>query len=79
MKILKILSLFSFVVLFFMYCTKTDQVVVSTAAQNTSELLSFKTTTAPAIDGTKYTLTNANLAMIIIVLGLVAAMYIRFW
>jgi solute:Na+ symporter, SSS family len=30
-------------------------------------------------DGTKYTLTNANLAMIIIVLGLVAAMYIRFW
>jgi len=30
-------------------------------------------------DGTKYTLSNANLAMIIIVLGLVAAMYIRFW
>ena len=30
-------------------------------------------------DGTKYTLTNANLAMIIIILGLVAAMYIRFW
>ena len=30
-------------------------------------------------DGTKYTLSNANLAMVIIVLGLVAAMYIRFW
>jgi SSS family solute:Na+ symporter len=30
-------------------------------------------------DDTKYKLTNANLAMIIIVLGLVAAMYIRFW
>jgi len=30
-------------------------------------------------DSTKYKLTNANLAMIIIVLGLVAAMYIRFW
>jgi SSS family solute:Na+ symporter len=30
-------------------------------------------------DNTKYKLTNANLAMIIIVLGLVAAMYIRFW
>ena len=30
-------------------------------------------------DGTKYKLTNANLAMIIVVLGLVAAMYIRFW
>jgi hypothetical protein len=52
MKILKIVSLFSFVVLFFIYCTKTDQVVVSTAAQNTSELLSINTTTAPDIDGT---------------------------
>ena len=30
-------------------------------------------------DGTKYKLTNAHLAMVIIVLGLVAAMYIRFW
>jgi len=30
-------------------------------------------------DNTKYKLTNANLAMIIIILGLVAAMYIRFW
>jgi SSS family solute:Na+ symporter len=30
-------------------------------------------------DNTKYKLTNANLAMIIIILGLVAAIYIRFW
>jgi SSS family solute:Na+ symporter len=30
-------------------------------------------------DNAKYTLSNANLAMVIIVLGLVAAMYIRFW
>jgi SSS family solute:Na+ symporter len=30
-------------------------------------------------DETKYTLSNANVAMIIIILGLVAAMYIRFW
>jgi Ethylbenzene dehydrogenase len=51
MKILKIVSLFSFVVLFFMYCTKTDQVVVSTASKNTTDLLSIKATTAPSIDG----------------------------
>jgi hypothetical protein len=51
MKILKIVTLFSFIVLFFIYCTKTDQVVVSTATKNTSELLSLKTTTAPVIDG----------------------------
>ena len=30
-------------------------------------------------DATRYKLSNANLAMIFIVLGLVAAMYIRFW
>jgi SSS family solute:Na+ symporter len=30
-------------------------------------------------DTTRYQLSNSNLAMIIIVLGLVAAMYIRFW
>jgi len=35
MKIFKILSLFSFIVLFFMYYTKTDQVVVSTATYTT--------------------------------------------
>jgi hypothetical protein len=52
MKILKIVSLFSFVVLFFIYCTKTDQVVVSTATKNLSELLSLKTSTPPVIDGT---------------------------
>jgi Ethylbenzene dehydrogenase len=51
MKILKIVSLFSFVVLFFMYCTKTDQVVVSTASKNTTDLLSLKTTAGPTIDG----------------------------
>lgn len=51
MKILKVVSLFSFVVLFFMYCTKTDQVVVSTTAKNTTDLLAFKTATAPTIDG----------------------------
>jgi len=51
MKILKIVSLFSFVVLFFMYCTKTDQVVVSTATKNTTDLLALKTATVPTIDG----------------------------
>jgi len=51
MKILKVVSLFSFVVLFFMYCTKTDQVVVSTGAKNTTDLLALKTATAPTIDG----------------------------
>ncbi len=51
MKIFKIVSLFSFVVLFFMYCTKTDQVVVSTASKNTTDLLSLKITLAPTIDG----------------------------
>jgi len=30
-------------------------------------------------DTTKNNLTNAHLAMIVIVLGLVAALYIRFW
>jgi len=34
-----------------MYCTKTDQVVVSTAAKNTTDLLALKTATAPTIDG----------------------------
>ena len=51
MKILKIVSLFSFVVLFFMYCTKTDQIVMPTASKNTTDLLSLKTTVAPTIDG----------------------------
>jgi len=30
-------------------------------------------------DKNQYALSNANIAMVIIVLGLVAAMYIRFW
>jgi hypothetical protein len=34
-----------------MYCTKTDQVVVSTASKNTTDLLSLKITLAPTIDG----------------------------
>jgi len=51
MKILKIVTLFSFLVLFFMYCTKTDQVVVSTTAKNTTDLFALKTITAPIIDG----------------------------
>ena len=51
MKILKIVTLFSFIVLFFIYCTKTDQVVVSTTAKNTTDLFALKTTTAPTIDG----------------------------
>jgi hypothetical protein len=51
MKIFKIVTLFSFLVLFFMYCTKTDQVVVSTTAKNTTDLFALKTTTAPIIDG----------------------------
>ena len=51
MKILKIVSLFAFIVMVFMYCTKTDQIVASATAKNTSELLALKTTTAPTIDG----------------------------
>ena len=51
MKILKIVSLFAFIVMVFMYCTKTDQIVAVAAAKNTSELLALKTTTAPTIDG----------------------------
>ncbi len=51
MKIFKIIMLFCFIVLFFIYCTKTDQVVVSTTAKNTTDLLAIKTITAPTIDG----------------------------
>ncbi len=50
MKILKITSLFAFIVMFFAYCTKTDQVVVS-ATPNTTDLIALKTTTAPTLDG----------------------------
>lgn len=47
------ITLFLFVSfsLLFVYCTKNAQVVVATTT-NTSELLSYKTATAPTIDGT---------------------------
>ncbi len=51
MKILKILSVFALVVMMFMYCTKTDQVVGVTTT-NSSDLVAIKTTAAPTIDGT---------------------------
>ena len=51
MKIFKILSVFAFVVLAFMYCTKTDQIVATTAAANTTELTALKTANAPVMDG----------------------------
>ena len=50
MKTLIIVLLFSFIAMFSMYCTKKDQ-VVTVPTTNTSELLSYKTTTAPIIDG----------------------------
>ena len=50
MKKYTVLSLFILVTVFFMYCTKTDQVVSSSAA-STTDLISYKTTVAPAIDG----------------------------
>jgi len=48
------LTLFLFVSfsLLFVYCTKTNQVVAPTTTANSNELLSYKTTTAPTIDGT---------------------------
>ena len=51
MKIYKILFLLVFAAIFFMYCTKTDQIVVASAT-NTTDLVSYKTATAPTIDGT---------------------------
>ncbi len=45
------LFLFVFFGLFFVHCTKNAQVVVPETV-NTSELLSYKTTVAPTIDGT---------------------------
>ena len=50
MKKYSILTLFIFLTIFFMYCTKTNQVVVSDTT-NTTDLLSIKTSTAPTIDG----------------------------
>jgi hypothetical protein len=40
-----------FAAIFFMYCTKTDQIVVASVT-NTTDLVSYKTATAPTIDGT---------------------------
>ena len=51
MKIFKIITLFSFMVFLFIYCTKTDQIVVSSSAKNTTDLLAIKTISAPTIDG----------------------------
>ena len=47
----KVLILFAMLAVFFMYCTKTDQ-VVAPSSTNTTDLLCYKTTTAPTIDGT---------------------------
>jgi hypothetical protein len=51
MKIYKVLFLLVFAAIFFMYCTKTDQIVVASST-NTTDLVSYKTATAPTIDGT---------------------------
>lgn len=40
-----------FAAIFFMYCTKTDQ-IVEASVTNTTDLVSYKTATAPTIDGT---------------------------
>lgn len=41
-----------FLTVFFMYCTKSAQVATTpVASENTNELLSYKTATAPTIDG----------------------------
>ena len=50
MKSYSIVAFFIFLAVFFVYCTKTDQVVSSTSP-NTSELVSYHTSTAPSIDG----------------------------
>jgi hypothetical protein len=45
-----VLSIIVLSTMFLMYCTKRDQVVAVSSA-NTNELISYKTTTAPTIDG----------------------------
>lgn len=59
MKTFSFLVLFVISTTFLMYCTKTDQVIGGTTPTptptppvSTSELISYKTPTAPAIDGT---------------------------
>jgi len=51
MKIYKILFLLVFAAIFFMYCTKTDQIIVASAT-NSTDLVAYKTATVPTIDGT---------------------------
>ena len=51
MKKYSILTLFVLTTAFLMYCTKKDQVIVSSST-NSSQLTSIRTTTAPTIDGT---------------------------
>ena len=51
MKKYSIITLFVLTTAFFMYCTKSAQVVVSSSS-STNELVSVKTATAPTIDGT---------------------------
>jgi hypothetical protein len=51
MKTYIVFGIVAFTAFFLMYCTKKDQVVGIPSA-NSNELLSFKTTTAPTIDGT---------------------------
>jgi hypothetical protein len=57
MKTVFVITLFVFCSSLFMYCTKTDQVIggatptTPPATASTTELLSYKTTTAPTMDG----------------------------
>ena len=51
MKVFKVLMLLMAVSVVFVYCTKTDQ-IVGGSTTSTNELISYKTTTAPTIDGT---------------------------
>ncbi len=51
MKKYLILTMLISATVFFMYCTKSAQVVAPGVSESTNELLSYKTTTAPTIDG----------------------------
>ena len=52
MKTTFVLSFFIAVTVFFVYCTKTAQIVAPATSSSTNELLSYKTAVAPTIDGT---------------------------
>ena len=52
MKTTFVLSFFIAVTVFFVYCTKTAQIVAPATSSSTNELLSYKTSVAPTIDGT---------------------------